>query len=88
MPDTQTPQGDKGRKTRPFGSFLLFLTVLVVILIAFGGEHLGRTESLSQDQFEWALYTGQVEHLTVRGEPPCGKRDRERRQHDHDAGNQ
>lgn len=68
MPETQTPQGDRGRKTRPFGSFLLFLTVLVIILIAFGGDHLGGTKPLTQDQFEWALYTGQVESLTVRGE--------------------
>jgi len=68
MPETPNNQGDKARKTRPFGSFLLFLTVLVVILIAFGGEHLGRTEPLTQDQFEWYLYTGQVEHMTFRGE--------------------
>ncbi|MFT5050847.1 MAG: cell division protease FtsH [Chlamydiales bacterium] len=68
MPETPNTQGDKGRKTRPFGSFLLFLTVLVVILIAFGGEHLGRAEPLTQDQFEWLLYTGEVEHMTFRGE--------------------
>ena len=68
MADSPNSQGDKGRKPRPFGSFLLFLTVLVVILIAFGGEHLGHTESLTQDQFEWKLYTGQVKQLAIKGE--------------------
>jgi len=48
MADNQSSQGDKSRKTRPFGSFLLFLTVLVVILIAFGGEHLKPSEKLTQ----------------------------------------
>ena len=47
MADNQSSQGDKSRKTRPFGSFLLFLTVLVVILIAFGGEHLKPSEKLT-----------------------------------------
>ena len=35
----QSPQGDKARRPRPFGGFLLFLTVLVVVLFAFGSNH-------------------------------------------------
>ncbi len=68
MADNQNPPGEKGRKSRPFGSFLLFLVVLVVVLIAFGGDTLGRSQDLSQDAFEWFLYTGRVEKLDFRGE--------------------
>ena len=68
MPDSQNPQGDKARKPRPFGSFLLFLTVLVVVLVAFGGANLGAPTKLTQDQFLWNLYTGQVESLKTKGE--------------------
>src|SRR5688572_15201846 len=68
MADNQNPPGEKGRKTRPFGSFLLFLVVLVVVLIAFGGDTLGRSQDLSQDVFEWFLYTGRVEKLDFKGE--------------------
>ncbi len=67
MPESPTPQGEKGRKSRPFGSFLLFLVVLVVVLIAFGGDSLGRSKELSQDQFEWLLYTGRIAKLELRG---------------------
>ncbi|MCP3916371.1 MAG: ATP-dependent zinc metalloprotease FtsH [bacterium] len=67
MPDTPTPQGDKARKPRPFGSFLLFLTVLVVVLIAFGGSHFKGAKQLTHDQFEWFLNTGQVEEIKLKG---------------------
>jgi cell division protease FtsH len=68
MADNQSSQGDKSRKTRPFGSFLLFLTVLVVILIAFGGEHLKPSEKLTQDEYEWNLYSGLIEKQEMRGD--------------------
>ena len=57
MADTQ-PQGDKARKPRPFGSFLLFLTVIVVVLVAFSGSQLRKQEELTQDAFLHALVTG------------------------------
>ncbi len=34
MPDPKPPVSEKGTRPRPFGPFLLFLTVLVVVLIA------------------------------------------------------
>jgi hypothetical protein len=68
MSDSQNPQGDKARRPRPFGSFLLFLTVLVVVLVAFGGANLGGPKELTQDQFLWSLYTDRVESLKTKGE--------------------
>jgi len=68
MSDSQNPQGDKTRRARPFGSFLLFLTVLVVVLVAFGGANLGAPKKLTQDQFLWSLYTDEIESLEIKGE--------------------
>jgi len=67
MADTQ-PQGDKARKPRPFGSFLLFLTVIVVVLVAFSGSSLRKTEDLTQDGFLHALVTGTVQRLELKGQ--------------------
>jgi len=68
MAETPNSQGDKARRPRPFGSFLLFLTILVVVLFAFGGQHLGGPTKLSQDEFWWHLYTGGVARLELKGE--------------------
>ena len=67
MTDAQNPQGDRTRRPRPFGSFLLFLTVLVVVLVAFGGANFSRPTELTQDQFEWELYKGEVVGLIIKG---------------------
>ena len=67
MADSQ-PQGDKARKPRPFGSFLLFLTVIVVVLVAFSGSSLRKTEDLTQDGFLHALVTGTVQKLELKGQ--------------------
>lgn len=61
-------QGDKSRKPRPFGSFLLFLTVIVVVLVAFSGNALKKSESYSQDEFLAALVTGRIERLEFKGQ--------------------
>ena len=61
-------QGDKGRKPRPFGSFLLFLTVIVVVLVAFSGSALRNTQQFSQDEFLYHLVTGRVEQLKFKGQ--------------------
>ncbi len=61
-------QGDKGRKPRPFGSFLLFLTVIVVVLVAFSGNALKKVETYSQDEFLAALVTGRIERLDFKGQ--------------------
>jgi cell division protease FtsH len=68
MAENPTPNQDKGRKSRSFGAFLLFLTVLVAILIVLGGEPWQPTVKLTQDQFEWQLYTGNVDTLDMQGE--------------------
>ena len=68
MPESQTPQGDKTRKSRPFGSFLLFLTILVVVLVAFGDELVRNRETLTQDKFEYWLHTGRIERLDFKGQ--------------------
>ncbi|MDG1490427.1 MAG: hypothetical protein P8R43_00960, partial [Planctomycetota bacterium] len=67
MADSQ-PQGDKARKPRPFGSFLLFLTVIVVVLVAFSGSSLRKAEELTQDGFLHALVTGTVQRLELKGQ--------------------
>jgi hypothetical protein len=41
------------KKPRPFGPFLLFLMVLVVVLVAFGNSRLASPETVTQDQFWW-----------------------------------
>ncbi|MEC8494400.1 MAG: hypothetical protein VXZ39_05735, partial [Planctomycetota bacterium] len=61
-------QGEKGRKPRPFGSFLLFLTVIVVVLVAFSGSALRNTQQFSQDEFLYHLVTGRVEQLKFKGQ--------------------
>ena len=68
MADSQNSQNEKARKPRPFGSFLLFLTVLVVVLLAFGGSHLKNRTTLTQDQFEYALYTGAIQQMVFKGQ--------------------
>ncbi len=63
MPDPKPPVPEKGTRPRPFGPFLLFLTVLVVVLIAFGGSQASKTKDLSQDEFLWRLNVGEVATL-------------------------
>ncbi|MFT4539671.1 MAG: cell division protease FtsH [Planctomycetota bacterium] len=67
MSETPNPPGDKVRRNRPFGPFLLFLTILIVVLALFGSDQLGRREQLTQDQFEAKLYTGQIDKLEFKG---------------------
>ena len=68
MTESQTPQPDKNRKGRSFGAFLLFLTILVVILIAVGGDNIRPRVELTQDQYEWYLYQGLVDTQRFKGE--------------------
>ena len=63
MSDPKPPAPEKGARPRPFGPFLLFLTVLVVVLIAFGGSQASKTKDLSQDQFLYYLNVGEVSTL-------------------------
>ncbi|MFT7679754.1 MAG: cell division protease FtsH [Planctomycetota bacterium] len=67
MPESPTPQGDRDRRQRPFGPFFLFLTILVVVLVAFGSSHLQRPRKMTQDEFWWSLYTGRIENVEIKG---------------------
>lgn len=66
MADSQN-QGEKARKPRPFGSFLLFLTVIVVVLVAFSGSQLRNEKEFSQDVFLHSLVTGGIQRLEFKG---------------------
>ena len=65
--DPNTPIDPKARKGRSFASFLLFLTILVAILAYVGGQELTAPKKLSQDQYLYNLYTGQIERQEFRG---------------------
>jgi cell division protease FtsH len=67
MADPKTPSGDKNKKARSFGSYALFLFVLIAIFLLIGGQKLRSVQDLSQDQFEYYLYTGQVDRLVIQG---------------------
>ncbi|MEM8713083.1 MAG: ATP-dependent zinc metalloprotease FtsH, partial [Planctomycetota bacterium] len=67
MADSQN-QGEKARKPRPFGSFLLFLTVIVVILVAFSGSQLRNEKEFTQDVFQHSLVTGGIQRLEFKGQ--------------------
>jgi cell division protease FtsH len=68
MAEHPTANQDKGRKSRSLGAFLLFLTVLIAILIVFGNGAFPPKVTLTQDQFEWQLYSGNVDTLVLQGE--------------------
>ncbi|MDA1265710.1 MAG: hypothetical protein O2816_11580, partial [Planctomycetota bacterium] len=63
----QSPQGDKARRPRPFGGFLLFLTVLVVVLFAFGSNHWKGDRIWTEDRFWWELHTGTIGSIELKG---------------------
>ena len=68
MADQKTPQNDKSKKTRSFGSFALFLFVLAAIFLFYGGNKFAhRRVDWTQDQYEWALYNGEVDSQEVKG---------------------
>jgi cell division protease FtsH len=51
---------EKSRRSRSFGSFLIVLVVLLLVLALVGNDPFERTKKLSQDQYEWALNKGDV----------------------------
>ena len=72
MSEPKMPPQEKGRKNRSFGSFLLFLLVLVTVLITFNGHRLGQ-EKLSQDEFWWKFYGGDVSQVEIGERTVSGK---------------
>ena len=61
MPDPKTPPNEKSRKARSFGSYALFVLVLVAILLTYTHKRLNPTRDLTQDEYEAALYTGLID---------------------------
>jgi len=68
MPETPAPGPEKGRKNRSLGAFILFLTVLVAILFAVGGDQFNAYKELTQEQYQWYLYQGRIDSQTMRGD--------------------
>ena len=67
MSESKTPQNDKGRKARSFGSYALFLFVLIAIFLLIGGQKFKSVKELNQDEFELFLYTGQIQSFKFDG---------------------
>jgi cell division protease FtsH len=60
---------DKQRQNRSFGSFLVFLFVLIIILVVIGGEQVRQPRELTQDQYLYRLYVGDIVTQEFRGTP-------------------
>jgi cell division protease FtsH len=65
MSDPKNSPSDKSRKSRSFGSYALFLFVLVAVLLYMGGKN--HHTDLTQDQYEYYLYTGQIARHELNG---------------------
>ena len=61
-------QGEKARKPRPFGSFLLFLTIIVVVLVAFGGADMHKPKTVTRDKFLQDLVAGDVRSIDIKAD--------------------
>src|SRR5262245_45996274 len=60
MPEALPPDGDKTRRSRSFGSFLIVLVVLLLVLAVVGNDTFDRPAELSQDRYEWYLNKGDI----------------------------
>jgi len=58
---------EKSRRSKSFGSFLLVLVILLVVLAIVGGDRFAKKDTLTQDQFEWHLNRGDVIQMSLRG---------------------
>ena len=67
MPDPKMPNQEKPTRNRSYGSFLLFLSILVVILFLVGRNSFSKQKELTQDEYLLALYTGKVEQQEIKG---------------------
>jgi cell division protease FtsH len=67
MPDPKTPPNEKSRKARSFGSYALFVLVLVAILLTYTHKRLNPTRDLTQDEYEAFLYTGLIDSQSFIG---------------------
>ena len=67
MPEPKTPPNEKTRKARSFGSYALFVLVLVAILLTYTHKRLNPTKDLTQDEYEALLYSGQIDSQSFIG---------------------
>ena len=67
MSDQPTPDSEKNRRSRSFGSFFIVLVVLLLVLAVIGNETFPTRTTLSQDEFEWALNKGDVVVMEFQG---------------------
>ncbi|MBM3986531.1 MAG: ATP-dependent zinc metalloprotease FtsH [Planctomycetes bacterium] len=81
MSEKNDPE-DKQKKSRSFGAFLLFLTVLVAILITLGRHNAANTLSLTKDQFEYHLYRGDIDTLEINPTHVAGRMRADGRQYE------
>jgi len=67
MSDQPTPDSEKNRRSRSFGSFFIVLVVLLLVLAVIGNETFPSRTTLSQDEFELALNKGDVQFMEFQG---------------------
>jgi hypothetical protein len=67
MSEQPTPDSEKGRRSRSFGSFLIVLVVLLLVLAVVGNDPFEQKQELSQDRYEWNLNKGNVAFQEFKG---------------------
>ena len=67
MPEPKMPPQENPQRSRSYGSFLLFLTILVTILILVGRNSLTPETPFTQDEYLLKLYTGQIDSQEIKG---------------------
>jgi len=60
MPEQPTHDPEKSRRSRSFGSFLIVLVVVLLVLAYVGGDTFDRPREFSQDLYEWHLNKGDI----------------------------
>ena len=65
--ENKSTDADKQRPSRSFGSFLLFLFVLIILLVVVGGKTVTKPRTYTQDQYLFHLYSGRVISQVFRG---------------------
>jgi len=68
MSEPKMPNQEKPTRNRSYGSFLLFLFILVAILFLVGRNSWNPQEELTQDEYLLALYTGNIEQQEIKGD--------------------
>jgi cell division protease FtsH len=67
MSEQPTPDHEKSRRSRSFGSFAIVLIVLLLVLAVVGGDTFRQKEQLTQDKYEWLLNKGDVKEQEFKG---------------------